>query len=511
MKPPLKKTLIAFLLTLFLALGAAFYIFENTVRIVVYHTNDIHGWMMPQKIKEKEKEKLVGGFAVLASYLKDKPRGYLLIDSGDFFQGTPEGDLTRGDSVLECMNALGYTAVALGNHEYDLGEENVKRLSRLAKFPFLSANTFDAKTKKGVPYAKPYILKEINGAKVAIIGLTTSNMKNLVFPKNIAGLHFEREVDTLKRVVEEVKKQGAQVILVAAHVGIETKESPPDFEGEKFLAANVPGIHLILGGHSHFGLESPYQDEKNNTLIAHNRSGLKTVTRTMLRVWKKSGKLFTSRYQLIPLEVEKYGEDSEVKKIVESYQKKVGEKLDVVIGESKMVLDRKGIETLLGNWQTDVMRKFAKTDIAFHNIGGIRADLPEGKLTLRHMYLLSPFGNTVVKMELTGAQIKEILEHSISGRQGVLQVSGIKMVFDKSRPQGERVVEVIVNGKPLEMKKFYRVATNNFVAAGGDGYSTFKFGRKILDTFVTMLENEIEYVKKHSPISAKIEGRIVGR
>lgn len=514
MKPALKKTLAAFSLALLFSIAAAFYIYQNTVRIVVYHTNDIHGWIMPQKQKSEvrsEKSELVGGFAVLSNYLKEKPKGYLLIDSGDFFQGTPEGDLTRGDSVIECMNALGYTAVALGNHEYDLGEENVKRLSRFTKFPFLSANTFIAKTKERVSYAKPYLIKEIDGAKVAIIGLNSSNMKNLVLPKNIAGLEFQRETDALARAVEEAKKEGAQIILVAAHVGIETPASPPDFEGEKFLARTVPGIHLILGGHTHFGLQEPFQDEKNKTLIVHNQSGLKTVTRTMLRVWKKSGKIFFHNYKLISLEVEKYGEDKEVKKIVEKYQKKVGEALDVVIGESQMLLDRKGVETLLGNWQTDVMRKFAKTELAFHNIGGIRADLPKGKLTLRNMYLLSPFGNTIVTMELTGAQIKEILEHSVSGRQGFLQVSGLKMIFDKSKPEGERVVEVTVDGKPLNPKRVYTVATNNFVAAGGDGYATFKSGKNIRDSFVTMLENETAYVKKHSPISAKIEGRIVGK
>lgn len=525
MKPALKKSLIAFALALVFALGAAAYLYQNTVRIVVYHTNDIHGWIMPQKVKSeignsKSEMKLVGGFAVLANYLKEKPKGYLLIDSGDFFQGTPEGDLTKGDSVIECMNALGYTAAALGNHEYDLGEENIKRLSRFAKFPFLSANALTAKTKERVSYAKPYLIKEIDGAKVAVIGLNSSNMKNLVLPKNIAGLEFQREADALARAVEEVKREGAQVILVAAHVGIETPASPPDIEGEKFLARTVGGIHLILGGHTHFGLQEPFQDEKNKTLIVHNQSGLTTVTRTMLRVWKKSGKIFCYNYKLIPLDVEKIGEDPEVKKIVEHYQKKVGERLDVVIGESKMALVRKNpalpeeapvTETLLGNWQTDVMRKFAKTELAFHNIGGIRADLPEGKLTLRHMYLLSPFGNTVVTMELTGAQIKEILEHSISGRQGVLQVSGLTMVFDKSKPEGERVVKVTLSGKPLEMKKYYKVATNSFVANGGDGYATFKFGRRKRDTFVTMLEIETEYVKKNSPISAKIEGRIIGQ
>lgn len=514
MKPILKKALWTFALALSVSAGVAFYIYLNTARIVIFHTNDIHGWIMPQQVKvqdskQKNAKELVGGFATLSNYLKKSERGYLLIDSGDFFQGTPEGDLTRGDAPIECMNALGYTASAIGNHEYDQGKENVMRLLRIAKFPFLCANLYEGKTHKRVSGIPPYLIKEIDGVRVAIVGLISSQMKNLTFPKNIAGLYFERESDAMKKVMDELKSQGVQVIIVAAHVGIETKDSPPNFEGEKFLAVNVLGIHLILGGHTHFGLEKAYQDEKNKTLIVHNQSGLKTVTRTMLRVWKKSGELFCYSSKLVPLKVEKYGEDSEVKKIVESYQKKVGEKLDVVIGESKMLLDNKGLETLLGNWQTDLIRQLTRSDLAFQNVGGIRADLPEGTLTLRHVYLLSPFDNTLVTMNLTGQQIKQILEQSVSGPQGILQISGLKMTFDKSKPKGEMVKEVTVNGKPLDLKENYKVATNNFVAAGGDGFVTFKDGKNIKDTMMTLRDLEVEFIKKHSPISSKIEGRIV--
>lgn len=514
MKPFFKKALWTFGFAVSALLACSFYIYKNTARILIFHTNDIHGWIMPQQVKaqgskEKDSKELVGGFAALANLLKKDARGYLLIDSGDFFQGTPEGDLTKGDASIECMNALGYTASTLGNHEYDQGKQNVMRLASIAKFPLLCANLYDEKTYKRISGIPPYLIKEIDGVRVAVVGLISSQMKNLSFPKNISGLYFERETDAMQKLMDELKSEGVQVVIVAAHVGIETKESPANFEGEKYLAANVPGIHIILGGHTHFGLERAYQDEKNKTLIVHNQSGLKTVTRTILRVWKKSGKLFCYSHKLVPLQVAKYGEDPELKKIVDSYRKKVGEKLDIVIGKSKMALDNKGIETLLGNWQTDMIRSLTKSDLAFQNVGGIRADLPEGPLTLRHLYLLSPFDNTIVTMRLTGAQIKGILEQSVSGPQGILQVSGVKMSFDKSKPKGEMVSEVTVNGEPLDPKKNYKVATNNFVAAGGDGFVTFKDGKNIEDTRMTLRDLEVEFIKKHSPISSKIEGRIV--
>lgn len=550
MKPIYKKALLTFVLALTVTISVAFYIYLNTARIVIYYTNDIHGWIMPQEAKhfrplgQKGKSEIgkmknetkrnsfmkffipnfsfhpsaegsIGGFATLANYLKEKPKGYLLVDGGDFFQGTPEGDLTKGDSVIECMNALGYYCAALGNHEFDLGEDNIKRLSRIAKFPFLSANIYDVLSKtrdekslKRINYAQTYLIREIGGVKVAVVGLITSKTKEIVLSRNVEHLYFKNETETLKKIVQELKGQGVQVIVVAAHVGLETKDSPSDFEGEKFLAASVPGIHLVLGGHSHFELKKPYRDKENKTLIVHNQSGLKTVTRIMLRVWKKDGKLFCYSHKLIPLEVEKYGEDPEVKKIVGFYQKQVGEKMDVVIGKSQMLLDKKGDETLLGNWQTDLMKQFSKSDFAFQNAGGIRADLPQGNITLRHLYLLSPFENTIVTMDLKGEQVKEILEHSISGSQGILQVSGLKVVFDKTMPKGQMVREITVGDRLIDMNKNYKVATNNFLADGGDGFITFKDGKNVKDTMMTLRDLEIEFVKKNSPISAKIEGRI---
>lgn len=507
----LRKILAAFFLAAAISLGAGLYVYSDTARIVVFHTNDIHGWIMPEKNKAESRkqkaEKDSGGFAALSNYLHKFPRGYLLIDSGDFFQGTPEGDFSHGDAALECMNALGYTALALGNHDYDQGQINIERLSHIAKFPFLAANIYDEESGGRISCALPYIVKEIDDVKVGIVGLITSKMNEVSLPKNIHGLRFQREADALKLIVDELKQQGVKVIVVAAHVGFETKDSPSDFEGEKYLAFHVPGIHLILGGHTHFKLTEAYQDEKNKTLIVHNQSTLKTVTQTVLRVRREDGKLVSYAYKNVPLDVEKFGEDAEIKKIVDKYWEKIGKEMDVVIGESKMAMSRKGTESLLGNWMCDVIRDYGRTDFAFQNIGGIRADLPQGPLTSRDLYLVSPFENTIVMMELSGQQIKETLEHSASG-SGVLQVSGLKMSYDKSRPSGSRVREISVHGQPIEMKKMYTVATNNFLALGGDGFVTFKNGRNMRDTGVPLRNVITDFVKRHSPIASKLDGRI---
>ena len=184
--------------------------------------------------------------------------------------------------------------------------------------------------------------------------------------------------------------------------------------------------------------------------------------------------------------------------------------MNEVIGSAEAALDRKGDETLLGNWQTDVMREFAKADVAFHNRGGMRADLEKGPVTLRDIYLVSPFENTIVTMDLSGEEIKAMLERGLSGGFGPLQVSGLKIVYDPSRPRGQRVLEVSTGGKPLEPRKIYKAATNSFVASGGDDYLGLK-AKNLRDTGVNLRDAEVDFIRKRSPISARIEGRIVAK
>lgn len=450
---------------------------------------------------------MLGGFAALAGFLKEYPRGYLLIDSGDFFQGTPEGDLTGGEASVACMNALGYHAAALGNHEFDLGQKNLWRLSRIAKFPFIAANVFETGTGKLVPYVRPYVMKDIDGVKVAVVGLTTSRTRELTMAGNVRGLDFRNETETLRGLVKELEDQGVKVIIVASHVGFESDSS---FRGEKDLARDVPQVHLILGGHSHDDFTHLYQDEETGTFVAYNPPGLRTVTKVVLRVWRNSGKIFHSSYDRISLDVGHTGEDPGLKALVDSYREKVAKELDREIGSSRMVLNRKGTETLLGNWQTDVVRRFAGSDVAFQNIKGSRADLPKGPVTLRDIYLISPFNNTIVTMDLSGSQIKEVLERSVSGPQGFLQVSGLKMIYDGSKAKGQRVVRIEIGGNAIDPDGIYRVATNDFLAQGGDGFTAFTRGRNVKNTMASLRDVETEFVRKHSPISARIEGRITG-
>jgi 2',3'-cyclic-nucleotide 2'-phosphodiesterase (5'-nucleotidase family) len=204
-----------------------------------------------------------------------------------------------------------------------------------------------------------------------------------------------------------------------------------------------------------------------------------------------------------------------MKKYISELTGSIAAEMGRVVGSSPKQLPnnlrgslRKNGELPLGNWQADVFRAMTGSDIAFQNVGGIRSSIPAGDVTYRNIYELSPFGNTIVTMKLTGAQVKDILEKSVSGRFGMLQVSGLKFKYDMGRQQGDRAFDVTVGGSPLSYKKSYKAVTNSFTAAGGDGFDTFKKAADVKDTGIIDRDIQLEYLKKHPVISASVEGRI---
>ncbi|MFH1541200.1 MAG: 5'-nucleotidase C-terminal domain-containing protein [Elusimicrobiota bacterium] len=503
--------------TLSIILGVGLYFLYTeltTSEVVIVHTNDVHGHILPLDD--------IGGSVVLSNFLskctsssrKTQKKPYLLLDAGDVFQGTPEGDIDNGEVVIKIMNELGYDAMAIGNHELSKGQKQLKKLAQLANFPMLGANIIDKKSNKIADWLKPYCIKEIGGVKVGILGITTSAMVYLTMPEVRKGLEFQKEVDIAKKYIPELK-QKADVIVALTHIGLSKNATKDDV----FLAQNTDGIDIIIGAHSHTFLEKPIMVK--NTMIVQAGCYGKSVGKITLKT--KNKKVVSAKYELIQLDKKKFGEDKKLKKIIENLTKDVSKKMESVIGLSAQMLlhsasgelSRNG-EIPLGNWQADVFRKTTNSDIAFQNAGGIRADLPKGKITLRHIYELAPFDNTIFTMKLTGLQIKKILERSVSSKFGMLQVSGLKFKYDRNKKKGDRVTEIIVgdstpivSGTQINPKKYYKVAVNSFVAKGGDKFNIFKHGKEICDTGIIDRDAQALYVKKYSPIKAQIEGRIV--
>ncbi len=495
-----KKILVSLIVVALLIGGYFFYQGFSKEKVTILYTNDLQGRILPYETRwvEGEEKPLVGGSAALATCLKGM-RYDLLLDAGDFFQGTPEGDFTGGESIIEIMNELDYDALTLGNHEYDQGNENVKRLAKMARFPFLSANIIDEKTGKRVKYAEPYIIKEIEGIRFGIFGLTTST-------SFCEGLRFGEVIPVAEECLKELEGK-ADIIIGLTHLGFDEKEEKEVTDYQ--LAESVPGIDIIFGGHYEKELHPPVISPKYKTIICQTKGNGAYLGQLDLVIDKKKKRIIKHEGKIITLWVNEYPPDEGVASLVERYASKVRKVMDEVIGEAEEAIthDVEGREeSALGNWQADLMRNFAGTDIALQNSFGIRGDILKGKITKRDIYTISPFGNTLVTMELAGKEIRRIMEESV-GEAGILQVSGMKVIYNKEKPKGERILEIEIKGKPLKPKKTYSLVTNSFLA---ENIESFKKGRNIRDSRVKLRDWEEEYIRSHSPIkSPGIQGRII--
>jgi 5'-nucleotidase / UDP-sugar diphosphatase len=479
---------------------------RRAVRLAVIHTNDVHGWILPHMTEDGP----VGGFAAFAAFLSRQPKPYLLLDAGDVYQGTPEGTLTKGEAVVDGMGALGYDAAAVGNHEFDDGVDNLARLTEAAGFPFLSANVRDAEVSARRPAGrldrvKPWILKEVSGVKVGVFGLTSADTPKMSFAKNVADVEFSDEAEAAREAVRELRAQGADVVVALTHIG---------WEEDQALARAVDGIDLIVGGHSHTRLRGARK--VGGTYIVQAGSQLWQAGRVVLEWDPRKRRLRGARARLVSLDAARWGEDANVKSLAAYYSEAasslLGEPLDAVVGELREPLTRSyTAESPMGDWHTDALRAASGADIAVYNSGGIRNDLPAGPVTVRDLYQVAPFGNTLVTLKMRGEDVRALLEHGVGGGHGLLQVSGVRLVYDPGRPAGERVREVSAGDGPLERNRVYKVATNNFLAQGGEGYDAFREGWEVRDTGRTVLDVLIADLKSNSPLPPPARGRIVTR
>lgn len=488
-----------FLLLLLLASPAA------AVEVTVFHTNDIHGWLMSRPDKN-DPAKQVGGAPALASYLAKQKGPRLLLDGGDWWQGTPEGSLTHGDVMAEFFNALGYDAVVVGNHEYDAGADKLRALIPKIKAPVLSANTRDAKSGARVSWVKPWIIKEVAGVKVGVFGLTTTGMKRLSFPKNIAGLSFRREADEAREAVAELKKAGADVVIALTHVGFETDKGPK-YEGDQTLAREVPGIDLVVGGHSHTFLRDAWREPKNGTLVTQAGQYLFAVGKTTLVIDDKTRKVVSSADVLIDL-FPADGEDPAVKALVSARAAEVDRVFSVVLATAPAALERGADrESALGDWMTDCYRERFGGDVALQNGGGIRADLPAGPVTLRSVFNVMPFDNYLVKLTLKGKDVRDALDHGL-GQGRIAQISGAAAAVRRKAPAGSRLGAVTVGGAPVDDAKEYALVTLDFIVNGGDGYDAFSRAVKREETELLARDALRACAEKQKLITAPTAGRI---
>ncbi len=425
--------------------------------ITILHVNDFHGFAEPYK--PLGSDTLVGGMATLASEVGKirAERPVLLLAAGDMMQGNNWANLFQGESVIELMNAMKFDAMVLGNHEFDFGTEILKKRISEAGFPVLGANVAGLGD-----LVTPYIIREMQGVRIAIIGVVTEDVPFTTHPRNVKGLTFLPVAGVVDRYVGELKGK-ADVIIVLSHIG---------FSEDRELARRVNGITAIIGGHSHTRVVNP--PVINNTLIVQAWEHAKDLGE--LDLYVEGRKVVRAEERLIDISPAEGAGDPAVKRIVEKYEKKVDALLDEPGGEAPADLDGEHVrsrETNLGDLIADIIRKTAGSDIAIIGGGSIRTSILKGTIRLRNIYAVSPFNNYIVAIRMTGRQVREALEHGVSaveeGAGRFPQVSGLSFTYTLSAPPGSRVKEVMVAGRQLDPDRDYTVATDDFLAAGETG------------------------------------------
>jgi len=478
---------------------------QAEISLTILHVNDTHGHIIPYQDKSVDPDRPVGGAEYLARMIESERAanqdGTILLSAGDMFQGTPVSNLFHGKPVIEIMNYLHYDAMALGNHEFDWGQDVLQSIISSASFPVLSANVF----KRGgrhIAGVKPYVILKRKGIRIAVIGITTPETYYTSKPGNLTGLTFVQPEKVLPAIIRRVRAQGASIVVALTHDGL---------DADRELARQVRGIDIIVGGHSHTAIRDPVI-ESGTVIVQAGANGIYLgVLNITFDPANKKILSYTRKNELRLVSPASGAQlDSNVARIVDNYEAQIKTEFSKVVGTAVVDLTRNRTgESDLGDLVADAMREASGAQIAFQNGGGIRADIPRGPVTLEAVFTTLPFDDDLVTMDLTGEQIRELLDKSVLS-QNMLQVSGIQILCDLTKPAGAKIASVEVAGKPIELQATYRVVTNDFLAAGGDRFNVFKKGRNV-SVGPSLRDAVADYIRKNSPINVQARNRIIFR
>ncbi len=479
-------------------------------RIVILHTNDIRGQVQPASASwvDRNNPPKRGGLAIMASAIneirgktKKAGKGFLLLDAGNLFSGTPEGAISRGDVVVDYMNRVGYDALTVGHADYDLGKENLQRLAQRAQFPFLGANVIDERQGTNPEFIQPYLIKQVGPFRIGIIGLTTPKIRELSARSNWTGHHFERVRQALDRVVPQLEKQQVDLLVLLSHLGP---------EGDAQVNEYLKGAAVIIGGSSQQGLAKGLRIAGKG-VRAETWGGGTSLGWVELIVSLRTKKLLDAKAHLVNLSPTFFVADKAVGKLVDKTVKQAQASFGKELGRLSQVLGRSaGIESSpLGNFITDALREESGCQIAIIAKRRMLRDLPSGKITLRHLHEVWSTNDRLVRMRLTGRQISTLMEASVSSGDRVLEVSGLKVVYDPNRPAGNRLLRVEYQGKPVDPARDYLVVTTERLSEGGSRMRAFLEGRDKRRIGLLMRSALSRYLVRHTPVRRSFAARLV--
>jgi 5'-nucleotidase len=531
-------------------------------KLLIVGINDTHGALLPapapHALAQVTKAE-IGGADWFAGYLdairedaKASGNSVVVLDGGDQFQGTLISNQFQGRSVVDAYNAMGITAAAVGNHEFDFGIKALREDMARAKYPMLAANIFLKGTRTRPEWAKPSVLIEQDGIRIGIVGLSTAETALVTNPLNVADLEFAEGGPIAAREADALRANGATVVLITAHAG----PLPPENEIQKIAEACKGKVDAIVSGHHHTAIKPPLivagipivqsghklvnfstieltLDASNHaTAFAVNDGNYpeNAAPQPILHTYKGAPATWRGR-AVKP--------NATVAQIVAGYDAQVKQLRESRIGETAVELRKGGKDDLLANLAADALRSGAggaiKTDFSFQNAGGLRiTEIPQGPITFGQIFDLYPFDNQQVVVQLPASQIRDALEAVLHLGKGPLRASGLHYTIDwerfssareiKDAPVGALVTQVVedATGQPLcetksctareckwsciEDRKF-TLSVTDFLANGGDGLSMLKGAPRQIGAVLTR-DIIVAYVKDHQPLTPQLLGSV---
>jgi 2',3'-cyclic-nucleotide 2'-phosphodiesterase/3'-nucleotidase/5'-nucleotidase len=478
-------------------------------RLRIIATNDLHGVLEPVPDANGVSR---GGIAFVAATINKArsecvaPCHAILLDGGDLFQGTLASNLSFGRPVVEYYNRMGYTAAAVGNHEFDWGQDTLKARMRDAKFAFLAAN---ARQTDGadVSWIRDDTLVTVGDTKVGIIGIAGSQTARSSFERNIRGLRFDDPAPIVDARTRALRSRGAGVVVLVAHDGgFCSQGGTAECRGEIFtLAAKLTEkVDAIVSGHTHSAVD--YSVSGIPIVQARSRGQAVGIVDIPIAAGKPSGEASVEVRSVVSTEI---APDPAIATIVQRATAAVASRVNRQIGTLPEGLPRTGSQYPLGNLIADAQRVVGKGDIAVMNNGGIRQGLPAGAINYGHLFAVQPFENRLYRVDMTGAQLRAYLEQ-IVGRDGLREhVSGVTIGYNPELPKGQRIVSLrLPSGRTLSESATYSVVMNEFLALSGEGV-TVPEGAVSVPLDIVDLDALISYLQaRPGPIQAPKENRI---
>jgi len=483
---------------------------RDSVLLRVFATNDFHGAVEP-RVHPWSNGRPVGGAAAIKGWMDSSAAACacptLRLDGGDQMQGTLQSNLVFGRSAVEGFNAMGLDAAVIGNHDLDWGLDTLRARMAESRYTWLAANMFDSTSGRRPEWVRPYAVVSRGGLRIALIGYMIPTTKAIVKPEFTRGLVFRRGRAAIQDVLDQVRAERTDLTILIAHEGGFCDAGTP-CRGEIFELAGTldsTAVDLIVSGHTHSLLNTVV----NGIPIIQARTGGTAVAAADLVQAPGGERRWRARVETVYADGVR---DAGVEAGLARYRGAIAAVAGQRVTELRGSLERDGDQYPLGNLAADAIRAGARAQVAFVNSTGVRTALPAGTVTYEHVFLVHPFGNRVVRTTMTGALLREVIEHTFraEGRDGPsAHVSGLLVSYDMRRPAGSRVVSLrLATGRAVQPGARYTVATLDYLAQGGSGYTMLP-RVSWQDAGATDVDNLVAYLRARPvPLVAPSEVRM---